>query len=96
MWLVTLVKLCYKTCSQLGAFPLPCRPRAGMEGLNEIRTVFSSEDIQLLQSYIVNYRKKLEEGVFVEKEFLDKKISKKDVFVNYSAMADISEDADKQ
>ena len=60
-----------------------------MEGLNEIRTAISSKNIQLLQSYIVTYRKKLEEVAFVEAEFLYKKISKKDVYVDYGATADI-------
>ena len=52
-----------------------------MEGLNDIRTAISIENIQLLQSYIATYRKKLEEVVFVEEEFLYKKISKKDVYM---------------
>ena len=85
-----------ETCSQHGAVSLFCCPRAGMEGLNEIRTVISSENIQLLRSYIVTYRDKLEEEVFVEEEFLHKKISNKDVHVDYGAMADIPEDAVKQ
>ena len=34
--------------------------------------------------------------VFVEKEFLHKKISKKDVYVDYGATADIPQDAVKQ
>ena len=67
-----------------------------MEGLNEICTLISSENIQLLQSYIVTYRKKIEEVVFVKKEFLHKKISKKDVYVDYGAMADIPQDAVNQ
>ena len=67
-----------------------------MEGLNEIRTAISSENIQLLLSYIVAYRKKLEEVVFVQEEFLHKKLSNKDVYVDYGAMADIPEDAVKQ
>ena len=54
-------------------------------------TAISSENIQLLQSYIATYRKKLEEVAFVEEEFLYKKISKKDVYVDYGAMADISQ-----
>ena len=52
-----------------------------MERLNDIRTAISSENIQLLQSYIATYRKKLEEVAFVEEEFLYKKISKKDVYM---------------
>ena len=60
-----------------------------MEGLNEIRTAISSKNIQLLQSYIVTSRKKLEEVAFVEVEFLYKKISKKDVYVDYGSTADI-------
>ena len=67
-----------------------------MEGLNEICTLISSENIQLLQSYIVTYRKKIEEVVFFKKEFLHKKISKKDVYVDYGAMADIPQDAVNQ
>ena len=66
-----------------------------MEGLNEICTSISSEYIQLPQSYFVTYRKKLEEVVFFEEEFLHKKIRNKDVYVDYSAMADIPEDAVK-
>ena len=34
--------------------------------------------------------------VFVEEEFLHKKISNKDVYVDHSAMANIPEDAVKQ
>ena len=67
-----------------------------MEGLNEIRTAISRENIQLLQNYIATYRKKLEEEVFFEKEFLYKKISKKDVYVDYGATADVPQDAVKQ
>ena len=52
-----------------------------MECLNEIRTAISSENIQLLQSYIATYRKKLKEVVFVDEEFLYKKTSKKDVYM---------------
>ena len=96
MWLVTLVKFRYKNCSQLGAFPLHCCPRADKEDLNEIRTVVSSKNIQLLQSYIATCRKKLEEVVFVEEKFLYKKINKKDIYVDYGATADIPQDAVKQ
>ena len=97
MWLVTLVKLRYKTCSQGGAFPLPCCSRGGMNGLNESHTAVSSrENIQLLQSYIVTYRKKLKEVAFVEEEFLYKKLSKKDVYVDYASTADMAEDAVEQ
>ena len=92
MWLVTLVKFRYKNCSQHRAFPLPCCPRAGMEGLNDIRTAISSENIQLLQTY----RKKLKEVVFVEEEFLYKMMSKKDIYVDYGAMAVIPQVAVKQ
>ena len=62
-----------------------------MEGLNDIRTAISSENIQLLQSYIATYKKKLEEVVFVEEEFPYKKIS-----MDYSATADIPQVALKQ
>ena len=63
--------------------------RSGNElELNEIRTAISSDNIQLLQSYIATYREKLEEVIFVEEEFLYKKISKKDVYVDYGATAD--------
>ena len=47
--------------------------------MNDIRAAISSENIQQLQSYIATCRKKLEEVVFVDEEFLYKKISKKDV-----------------
>ena len=67
VWLVTLVKFRYKNCSQRRAFPLPCCPRADMEDLNDIRTTISSENIQLLQSYIATYRKKLKEVVLLKK-----------------------------
>ena len=93
VWLVTLVKFLYKNCSQCGAFPLPCCPRADMEGLNEIRNAIISGNIQILQNYIATYRKKLEEVVFVEEEFMYKKISKKDVYVGYGATVDIPQDA---
>ena len=63
-----------------------------MEGLNDVRTAISSENIQLPQTY----RKKLEEVVFVEKEFLYKMISKKDVYVDYGATAVIPQVAVKQ
>ena len=67
-----------------------------MNGLNESCTAISSrENIQLLQSYIVTYRKKLK-VLFVEEEFLYKKISKKDVYVDYASTADMAEDAVKQ
>ena len=66
-----------------------------MEGLNDILTAISSENIQLLQSYITAYRKKLEEVVFVEEDFLYKKISKKDVYVDYCATAVIPQVAVK-
>ena len=93
VWLVTLVKFCYKNCCQRGAFPVPCCPQAGMEGLNEIHTAIISENIHILQNYIATYRKKLEGVVFVEEEFLYEKISKKDVYVDYGATADIPQDA---
>ena len=66
-----------------------------MEVLNGIRTAISSENINQLQSYIVNYRKKLEKVIFVEEEFLHKKIRSKVVYVGYGAKTDIPEDAVK-
>ena len=60
-----------------------------MEGLNDIRIAISSDNIQLLESYIATYRKKLEEVVFVEEEFLYNKISKKDVYMDSDATDDI-------
>ena len=90
------MKFCDKNCSQRRAFLLACCPRAGMEGLNEIRTAISSENIQLLQSYIATYRNKLDEVVFVEEDFLYKKISNKDVYVDYGATTDTPQDAVKQ
>ena len=62
-----------------------------MEVLNDIRTVISSESIQLLQNYIATYKKNLEEVVFVEEEILYKKIS-----MGYGATADIPQVAVKQ
>ena len=67
-----------------------------MEDLNDIRTAISSENIQLLQSYIATYRKKLKEVAFVEEEFRYRKISKKDVYVDYGTTADIPQVAVKQ
>ena len=67
-----------------------------MEGLNDICTAISSENIQLLQSHIATYRKKLEEVVFMEEGFLYKKISKKGVYVGYGATTDIPQVAVKQ
>ena len=64
--------------------------------MNDIRTAISSENIQLLKSYVAIYRKKLEEVVFVEEEFLYKKIRKKDVYVDYGATTDIPQVAVKQ
>ena len=43
----------------------------------------------------MTYRDKLEGMVFVDKVFLQRKISNKDVYVNYSAMADGIKDAVK-
>ena len=96
MWLVTLVKFRYNTYYQRGAFPLSCCPRAGTEGLNEIHTASGGENIELLQSHIATYRKTLKEVLFLEEKFLYKKITKKDVYMNYGATADIPEDAVKQ
>ena len=90
------MKLRYKTYSQCGTFPLPCYPRESMESLYETPTGSSSENIQLLEIYIVTYRKKLEEVVFVKENFLHKKISNKEVTVDYGAMTDISENAVEQ
>ena len=53
-------------CSQGGAF----------------RTAIISENIQLLQSYIVTNKKKLKEMVFAKEEFLHKRIRNKDVYVD--------------
>ena len=62
-------------------------------GLNEIHTVISSENSQLLQSYTVTYGKKLEKVVFVKEESLRKRINNKDVYVVYGAKGDIPEKA---
>ena len=77
------------------AFPLPC-PWTGIEALREICTEISSVNIQLVQSYFVAHRDKLEKVLFDDKESLHKKLSKKDVFWDYGAMADIPELAVKQ
>ena len=58
-----------------------------MEGLTDSRTVICSKNIQLLQT---------RGSGFVEEEFLYKKISKKDVYVNYGATAVIPQVAVKQ
>ena len=62
----------------------------------DIRTAISSENIQLLQSYIATYRKKLKEVVFVKEEFLHKKVRNKDVYVDYGAMDNFPKQAFKQ
>ena len=67
-----------------------------MEGLNEIRTAISSENIQLVQIYILTYRKKLREVVFVEEERLHKKTSNKYIYLDYDVMDDIPEYAVRQ
>ena len=67
-----------------------------MEDMNDSCTAISSQDIQLLQSFIATYRKKLKEAAFVQEEFLYKKIGKKDVYVDYGATTDILQDAVKQ
>ena len=64
--------------------------------MNFFRTAVSSKNIQLQQSYIATYRKKVEEVILVEEEFLYKKIRKKDVYVDYGATADIPQVAVKQ
>ena len=64
--------------------------------LIEIRNPINIENIQLLQSYIATCRKKLEETVFAEEQFLYEEISKKNVYVDYGATADILQDAVKQ
>ena len=72
---------------------LPTGRYGRFDNLNEICTAISSENIQLLQRYIATYKKKLEEVVFVEEGFLYQKISKKDVYVDHGATADIAQDA---
>ena len=68
-----------------------------MEGLIDIRTAISSENIQLrYYKATCNLQKEIEEVVFVEEEFLYKKISKKDVYVDYGATAVIPQVAVKQ
>ena len=49
----------------------------------------------MIQRYIVTCRKKPEEVVFVKEEFLEKKISSKNVHVDYGTMADIPYNAVK-
>ena len=90
--LATLVKLHYKTCSHRVCFVF----LVVHWGLNEIRTVISSENSQLLQSYTVTYGKKLEKVIFVKEESLRKKINNKDVYVVYGAKGDIPEKAVEQ
>ena len=83
-------------CFKCRAFPFPCCPQVGTEDLRGIRAAISSDNIQVLRCYFVTYRKKLEEVVFVDEEFLHKNTTNKDVYVDYSAMADIQEDAVKK
>ena len=54
-----------------------------METLIEICIAMSSDNAQLLQCYFAAYRKNLEEVVFVHEEFLHKKISNKDIYMDY-------------
>ena len=68
-----------------------------MESLIDIRTAISSENIQLrYYKATCNLLKEIKEVVFVEEEFLYKKISKKDVYVDYCATAVIPQVAVKQ
>ena len=54
-----------------------------METLIEICIAMSSDNTQLLQCYFAAYRQNLEEVVFVNEEFLHKKISNKDIYMEY-------------
>ena len=90
-WWNFVIKLLSARCLSSSLFPTG-RHRS-FDSLNEIRTAISSESIQLLQSYILTYKKKLEEVVFIEEGFLCKKISKKGVYVHYGATVDTSQDA---
>ena len=93
--MVTLGKFAIKITLSAGRFLfLVATGRHGR--LIDIRTVISSESIQLLQRYIATYGKKLEEMVFVEEVFLYKKIGKKDVYVDCGATADIPQVVVKQ
>ena len=58
--------------------------------------MISSGNIEVIHSYVVTYKNKPEEVVFVEEEFLYEKISKKDVYVDYGVTDDIPQDPVRQ
>ena len=69
---------------------MPC---SGCSSLHEVNPNLKK---RRKKSDIVTDRKKLEKVVFLEEVFLHKKISNKDVYVDYDTMVDIPEDAVKQ
>ena len=66
---------------------MPC---SGCSSLHEVNLNLKK---RRKKSYIVTDRKKLEKVVFFEEVFLHKKISNKDVYVDYDTMANIPKDA---
>ena len=67
--------------------------------MGELRKIFNALEIgnvDMLQPYFQDYRKGLEPVVFVEEEFLHKRIQKEDVFVDFTVSMNIPEDAVKQ
>ena len=72
-----------RTCCQHRVFPL-CFYFLSLlwrERFGEPCTTSSSDNFQLIQSWIVAYRQKLEELQFVDEEFPNKKINNKDVYI---------------
>lgn len=67
-----------------------------MEGLNENCTMISNGIIHLLQSYIVTYKRNLRKYFLLRMSYCIMKISNKDLFVGYAAIANIAEDALKE
>ena len=79
--------------------PLPvfyCSQRADMEVFRKVFNALEIENNEILRLYFHEYRKNLESVVFVEEEFLHKRIQKEDVSFNSIATMNIPEDAVKQ
>ena len=59
-----------------------CLPTEDMEGLRKVFNALEIENNDILQPYFHDYRKDFESVVFVEEEFLCKRIQKEDMFVD--------------
>ena len=71
------MKLRYKACSQYRTFYLLCLSQTCMELFIKVFLAASSDNFNLVQSYLVTYKKKVEVAV-ADNEFLHKKIYNKD------------------